>query len=418
MCKPAIIGNCWICIDTSTNCVCCGKDCEIRIIDRDVITVDASTGIVYRGKVQTIPASCDENYSTLLSWCDKYSSIEVLSNYECFQETQNSLTPPGKTEGIGLYTTENMYFMPECLEMMRSFLLATMSSLIHKYLVETANEYNVSTDTSLENNSKTENDDLLDEMASISKIVECESTDTKKTMTTTQFIPNSDEHNRRLNCIRLHYLSKILSKHVIEYEKILTLFPNKQIKFRLLNAELHEFLPSKPKRFTSVKEDKTTNEETRPLITPESVSSIPTSVGPMTVSNVVIDIKSSSSPLPQAENDNDSIYTNESSLSYNLPPCTKDEVPSFLMAKSKLPTTNCDLFKPDKNNIYWQEVKTIAANLHIDAYICERTIRDIHEINPIIGCKGCRLSIQYPDITHMQVSAMLRKYCKYCSSFY
>lgn len=56
---------------------------------------------------------------------------------------------------------------------------------------------------------------------------------------------------------------------------------------------------------------------------------------------------------------------------------------------------------------YQQDLETMARKLKMDFKTCEEKVRGLQESNPMMGNRGCRLSILYPDITDMQVRALL-----------
>ena len=49
----------------------------------------------------------------------------------------------------------------------------------------------------------------------------------------------------------------------------------------------------------------------------------------------------------------------------------------------------------------------LANNLGVDVSIVKNRISMLHELNPMLGHRGCRLGIAYPEITEMQVTAIL-----------
>jgi len=49
----------------------------------------------------------------------------------------------------------------------------------------------------------------------------------------------------------------------------------------------------------------------------------------------------------------------------------------------------------------------VAATLGIDASVVKQKVKDLHEENPMLGFRGCRLSISYPEILKMQVRAII-----------
>lgn len=54
-----------------------------------------------------------------------------------------------------------------------------------------------------------------------------------------------------------------------------------------------------------------------------------------------------------------------------------------------------------------RDIGALAQRLDIDAHKLETRIHDMQELNPMLGFRGCRLSIVYPEITEMQVEAII-----------
>ncbi len=53
------------------------------------------------------------------------------------------------------------------------------------------------------------------------------------------------------------------------------------------------------------------------------------------------------------------------------------------------------------------QVNELAGNIGLDASIVRQRIASLHELNPMLGHRGCRLGIAYPVITEMQARAIL-----------
>ncbi|MBI2260952.1 MAG: pyruvate, phosphate dikinase [Caulobacterales bacterium] len=53
------------------------------------------------------------------------------------------------------------------------------------------------------------------------------------------------------------------------------------------------------------------------------------------------------------------------------------------------------------------EIDALAATQGLDAAKLKRRARDLHETNPMLGHRGCRLGVAYPEIYEMQVRAIL-----------
>ena len=57
----------------------------------------------------------------------------------------------------------------------------------------------------------------------------------------------------------------------------------------------------------------------------------------------------------------------------------------------------------------------LAKNLGIEAETVKSRIASLHELNPMLGHRGCRLGIAYPEITEMQATAILEACLLYTS---
>ncbi|MBL1212341.1 MAG: pyruvate, phosphate dikinase [Ignavibacteriae bacterium] len=53
-----------------------------------------------------------------------------------------------------------------------------------------------------------------------------------------------------------------------------------------------------------------------------------------------------------------------------------------------------------------KEIKEVAASLKVPVKKIKEKIETLHEFNPMLGFRGCRLGIQYPEITEMQARAI------------
>lgn len=54
-----------------------------------------------------------------------------------------------------------------------------------------------------------------------------------------------------------------------------------------------------------------------------------------------------------------------------------------------------------------EELKELADSLHLDLKVVELRQNNLHEFNPMLGHRGCRLGITYPEIYRMQVRAIM-----------
>lgn len=59
-----------------------------------------------------------------------------------------------------------------------------------------------------------------------------------------------------------------------------------------------------------------------------------------------------------------------------------------------------------------EEVAELAKKLHLDYEVLKRKVESLHEFNPMLGHRGCRLAITYPEIYQMQARAIAEAACK------
>ncbi|HQM97088.1 MAG TPA: pyruvate, phosphate dikinase, partial [Clostridia bacterium] len=54
-----------------------------------------------------------------------------------------------------------------------------------------------------------------------------------------------------------------------------------------------------------------------------------------------------------------------------------------------------------------KEIKELANDLKVDVSVIKTKISDLHEVNPMMGHRGCRLAVTYPEIAIMQTTAVI-----------
>jgi pyruvate,orthophosphate dikinase len=59
-----------------------------------------------------------------------------------------------------------------------------------------------------------------------------------------------------------------------------------------------------------------------------------------------------------------------------------------------------------------EDQERVAAQLGIDAKALRETVESLHELNPMLGHRGCRLGITYPEINEMQAKAIFEAACE------
>jgi pyruvate,orthophosphate dikinase len=90
--------------------------------DRDVISIDGSTGEVMAGEVTKQDPQLSEEFVSLMDWADRYRTLAVRTNADTPQDAARALDHGA--QGIGLCRTEHMFFEGERITRMREMILA------------------------------------------------------------------------------------------------------------------------------------------------------------------------------------------------------------------------------------------------------------------------------------------------------
>lgn len=74
----------------------------------DIISLDGSTGNVYRGRIETVPATISGDFKTFMTWADETRTMKVRANADTPEDARKALE--FGAEGVGLVRTEHMFF--------------------------------------------------------------------------------------------------------------------------------------------------------------------------------------------------------------------------------------------------------------------------------------------------------------------
>ena len=102
--KPCVAGAEGIEVDVMRRIAVVGRE---TIREGDVLTIDGSSGEVYRGEVPTVEPEFTDSLTTLLGWADERARIKVRANADTPEDAERALRY-GAT-GIGLCRTERMF---------------------------------------------------------------------------------------------------------------------------------------------------------------------------------------------------------------------------------------------------------------------------------------------------------------------
>ncbi|MFT4936657.1 MAG: pyruvate,orthophosphate dikinase, partial [Pseudoalteromonas distincta] len=63
-----------------------------------------------------------------------------------------------------------------------------------------------------------------------------------------------------------------------------------------------------------------------------------------------------------------------------------------------------------------EDLKALAQSAGLELAVLERRVKELHETNPMLGHRGCRLGVSYPEIYEMQVRAIFEAACEIAES--
>ena len=88
----------------------------------DYISLDGSTGKIYKGDIKTVEATVTGDFGRIMSWADKYRTLGVRTNADNPRDTKKAVELGA--EGIGLCRTEHMFFDEERIPKIRKMILS------------------------------------------------------------------------------------------------------------------------------------------------------------------------------------------------------------------------------------------------------------------------------------------------------
>ena len=88
----------------------------------DYISLDGSTGKIYKGDIKTVEATVGGNFGRIMGWADSIRKLQVRTNADTPADTLNAVKLGA--EGIGLCRTEHMFFDAERIPKIRKMILS------------------------------------------------------------------------------------------------------------------------------------------------------------------------------------------------------------------------------------------------------------------------------------------------------
>jgi pyruvate,orthophosphate dikinase len=94
----------------------------VLLKEGDYISLNGSTGEVFKGEVKTRPAEVSGDFASLMELCDKHTKLVVRTNADTPHDAQ--VARNFGAVGIGLCRTEHMFFETDKIKAMREMILA------------------------------------------------------------------------------------------------------------------------------------------------------------------------------------------------------------------------------------------------------------------------------------------------------
>ena len=88
----------------------------------DFISLDGTTGKIYKGDIKTVEASVSGNFGRIMGWADEFRKLKVRTNADNPRDTKNAVNLGA--EGIGLCRTEHMFFEEDRIPKIRKMILS------------------------------------------------------------------------------------------------------------------------------------------------------------------------------------------------------------------------------------------------------------------------------------------------------
>lgn len=95
---------------------------DTTVYEGEYISIDGSTGSVYKGMLKTVESEITGDFARLMSWADEIRELKVRANADNPKDAAQALA--FGAEGIGLCRTEHMFFEEERIPAIRRMILA------------------------------------------------------------------------------------------------------------------------------------------------------------------------------------------------------------------------------------------------------------------------------------------------------
>jgi len=107
---------------------------DIHLTEGDYISLDGSTGNVYKGTIKTVEPAISGDFGTLMEWADEFSRLGIRTNADTPKDASAAIK--FGAQGIGLCRTEHMFFEESRIFSVRKMIISDNVSQREKALEE------------------------------------------------------------------------------------------------------------------------------------------------------------------------------------------------------------------------------------------------------------------------------------------
>ncbi len=93
-----------------------------KFVEGDIISLDGSTGKVYKGAIKTVEPSISGNFGRIMALADKFRKLKIRTNAD--NPKDSAVAVKFGAEGIGLCRTEHMFFGEDRIMPMREMIVS------------------------------------------------------------------------------------------------------------------------------------------------------------------------------------------------------------------------------------------------------------------------------------------------------
>jgi pyruvate,orthophosphate dikinase len=98
------------------------KKTGLKLKELEYITLDGTTGEVFKGELNLVEPGVSGNFETLMKWADEFRTMKIRTNADIPRDAK--VAREFGAEGIGLCRTEHMFFEGDRIKAMREMILA------------------------------------------------------------------------------------------------------------------------------------------------------------------------------------------------------------------------------------------------------------------------------------------------------